>query len=162
MIADVKVPEVGESNTEGVLVSWSVQDGEVVQAGDALFELETDKITLNVEAKEGGRLQILVQEGEKVEVGQVVAKIDTSAAGEAEEPQREEQRAPAKEEKREKPAPARGEEREDRAASDALSPAVRRLVDEHGLDPGEIEGSGKGGRLTKEDVLRFLQRRDQP
>jgi 2-oxoglutarate dehydrogenase E2 component (dihydrolipoamide succinyltransferase) len=143
MIVDVKVPEVGESITEGVLVSWSVEEGDVVAADDPLFELETDKITLTVQAQEGGKVQILVEAGEKVTVGQVVAKIDTAGAGEAKEAALE----PGK------PAPDPN--------LDQLAPAVRRLVAEHGLDPAAITGTGRDGRLTKEDVLTHLQRAQQ-
>lgn len=147
MIVDVKVPEVGESITEGVLVAWSVAEGDVVAVDDALFELETDKVTLSVQAKQAGRISLLVQEGEKVTVGQVVARIDTAAAGEP----RQEPAAPAAPEPSPEQSGAGGR-------SEQLSPAVRRLVQEHGLDPRGIPGSGRDGRITKEDVLRQLQK----
>ncbi len=81
MIVEVKVPEVGESVVEGFLSSWEVADGAVVQPEDSLFELETDKVTVNVAAEEGGRIEILIGEGQTVEVGQAVARIDTDAQG---------------------------------------------------------------------------------
>jgi len=172
MIVDVKVPEVGESITEGVLVSWSVDDGAAVKAGDALFELETDKITLNVEAKEAGRIEILVEEGAKVEVGQVVAKIDTSKAASAGQLASQSERAsrdPGRERdrtagEREAPEPEAKEEpgRAVTPRPNDLSPAVRRLVEEHDLDPRRIPGSGRDGRITKEDVLRFLDEPARP
>ena len=148
MIVDVKVPEVGESITEGILAGWLKEDGELVQAGEALFELETDKITLTVEAQEEGRIALLVQEGATVGVGQVVARIDTAQEKPAGDP-RSEQSEPAH------------HPRSEQEPMPPLSPAVRRLVQEHGLDPQAIPGSGKEGRLTKEDVLRFLEQRGQ-
>ncbi len=83
MTVDVVIPEIGESITEGFLAEWSQPDGSVVAVEDVLLVLETDKITMNVTAERAGRLEILVEEGSTVEVGQVVARIDTDAAGKA-------------------------------------------------------------------------------
>jgi 2-oxoglutarate dehydrogenase E2 component (dihydrolipoamide succinyltransferase) len=156
MIVEIKVPEVGESITEGVLVAWSAEDGQQVAMDDPLFELETDKITLTVQAVAAGRLSVGVPAGEKVRVGQVVGTIDTDAAA-TKAPQPPARPAPAEATPAEA-APALGPA--DHA--EALSPAVRRLVAEHQLDPGQISASGKGGRLTKEDVLRHLERGAAP
>jgi 2-oxoglutarate dehydrogenase E2 component (dihydrolipoamide succinyltransferase) len=146
MAVEIKIPEVGESITEGVLVEWSASDGAVVAAEDQLLVLETDKITMNVNAEHGGLLKILVAEGETVEVGQVVGTIDTEAA--VDEPA--------------VPAPAKGSDPPDSPepappAVDGLSPAVQRMVLEHGVDPGRIEGTGKGGRILKGDVIRYIE-----
>jgi len=137
MIMEVKIPEVGESITQGLLAAWLKEEGEQVQAGEDLFELETDKVTMAVPAEAAGRLAILVQEGETVTVGQVVGKLDSSVATED---------AP------DTPGEEQG------ADVEALSPAVRRLVAEKALDPAEIPATGKGGRLTKGDVLNYLDR----
>jgi 2-oxoglutarate dehydrogenase E2 component (dihydrolipoamide succinyltransferase) len=157
MSVDVTIPEIGESITEGFLAEWSQSDGAVVEAEAPLLVLETDKITMNVTAEVAGKLEILVAEGETVEVGQVVAKIDTDAAADAPAA------APsAQPEIREVPAPAAEPEPSDPPDASAelasLSPAVRRLVEEHDLDPSEIEGTGKGGRILKGDVLAFIDR----
>ena len=80
MPVDVVIPEVGESITEGILAEWSRADGDVVSRDEPLLVLETDKITMNVNAAEAGRLKILVEAGETVEIGQVVATIDTAVA----------------------------------------------------------------------------------
>jgi 2-oxoglutarate dehydrogenase E2 component (dihydrolipoamide succinyltransferase) len=151
MAVDVKIPEIGESINEGFLAEWSQQDGAIVEAEAPLLVLETDKITMNVTAEVAGRLEVLAAEGDTVQVGQVVARIDPSAAGDA-APEREETDGEAKPEAAAAAAP------EDVSDIDlsGLSPAVRRLVDEHGLEPSEITGTGKGGRILKGDVLAFI------
>ena len=167
MAEEVKIPEIGESINEGFLAEWLVEDGAVVEADAELLVLETDKVTINVTADVGGSVEILVEEGATVEVGQVVARIDPDAAGD-EKATGDEEAADTKEpdagEPDEKPsknaAPDGDGERPDRSG---LSPAVRRLVEEHDLDPSDIEGSGKDGRILKGDVLAHLDRSaDQP
>jgi 2-oxoglutarate dehydrogenase E2 component (dihydrolipoamide succinyltransferase) len=170
MTVDVVVPEIGESITEGFLAEWSQSDGSVVAVEDQLFVLETDKITMNVTADHGGRLEILVAEGETVEVGQVVGRIDTDAAEEA--PPSEKTEKTEKTEKAEKTEKTEKTDKADKAEDDAaapadadlsgLSPAVRRLVEEHDLNPKAIEGTGKDGRILKGDVLEFIERGSSP
>ncbi len=177
MIVEVKVPEVGESITEGLLTAWIKQDGEVVVADEELFELETDKVTMAIPAEVPGRLATLVEEGAQVTIGQTVARIETDAAekkGPSEPPLKAEDQSKAAEEFRapEKPkedvgqgppvsAPAGMEQVKAKLSKgdDAppLSPAVRRMVDEHGLETGKIAATGKGGRITKGDVVAHLE-----
>jgi 2-oxoglutarate dehydrogenase E2 component (dihydrolipoamide succinyltransferase) len=154
MAFEVKIPEVGESITEGFLAEWSQAEGAVVSVEDPLLVLETDKITMTVNAEQAGRLHILVAEGETVEVGQVVATIDTGVTGAADA---DEKPAPAA-----APTPTPEPEPAEAAAPDVagLSPSVRRLVAEHRLDPAAIDGTGKGGRILKGDVLRHLETRE--
>ncbi len=176
MSVDVKVPEVGESITEGILVEWVASDGDVVQAEDPLFELETDKVTMTVNAERSGRLSISVGEGETVEVGQVVGSLDPDATDAAEDdgsPDGEKDEPAEKgQESSPGPQPEQHEEEEEKkkkkegvegrgAGEPHLSPAVRRLVEEHDLDPAAISGSGKGGRILKEDVLRHIEEQEQ-
>ncbi|MFP4432152.1 MAG: biotin/lipoyl-containing protein, partial [Spirochaetaceae bacterium] len=155
---DITVPAVGESITEGVLASWLKEDGSRVSEGDDLFELETDKATLAVPAPASGVLHVSVSEDEEVAIGQVVGTIDTEAAAtEPEKPATEAAQEP------EKPAPAAeeaapaatrpGDAAVPDTSTDKLSPAVRRIVEEEGLDAGSITGTGPGGRITKEDAL---------
>jgi 2-oxoglutarate dehydrogenase E2 component (dihydrolipoamide succinyltransferase) len=154
---EVKVPEIGESITEGILVEWSQSDGAVVAVEDPLFVLETDKITMTVNAEEAGRLAILVAEESTVEVGQVVATIDTDVAAESPpEPQAAEEPAGPTEEVA-KVSQSSQPQAESDGPSTSLSPAVRRLVAEHGVDVNEVEGTGKDGRILKADVLHFLE-----
>jgi 2-oxoglutarate dehydrogenase E2 component (dihydrolipoamide succinyltransferase) len=164
----VEVPQVGESVSSGILAAWLKKDGEMVKEGDEIFELETDKATLPVPAPYSGKLSIKVQEDEEVQIGQVVAEIDTEAeAGAAADSGDEsDSGAPSK-------ADAQGGGGGDQSAAAAspagssttsgklnngvLSPAVRRMITEHSLDPERIEGTGKNGLITKSDVQRALE-----
>ena len=144
MARDVEVPNVGESVSSGVIAAWLKQDGDSVSEGDEIFELETDKATLAVPSPGGGVLKIVSQEGEEVEVGQVVARLEVGAG---------EGRGAS-----DSGAGSQGQAAGTSSAKDAggaqdLSPAVRRIVEEHGLDPAAIEGTGKDGRITKGDAL---------
>jgi len=172
MAIDVKIPEIGESITEGFLAEWSKKDGAAVAAEEALLVLETDKITMNVTAEVAGRLEILIAEGETVEVGQVVARIDPDAAGDSPAPAPTEPAEPptatapvqgskppaAKASVKEPEPPPAAPAATDAPELDRLSPAVRRLVEEHALDPSAIEGTGKDGRILKGDVLAFIKK----
>ncbi len=165
MSVEVVIPEVGESITEGILAEWSRGDGEVVSRDEPLLVLETDKITMTVNAAEPGRLAILVAAGETVQVGQVVATIDTAVTAPA--TAASESKAPATETEPAAPSPGPGPSPvppaapspppSERSNERPLSPAVSRLVREHGLDPAAVGGTGKDGRLTKGDVLRHLE-----
>lgn len=155
MAIEVKVPAVGESVTEGRIARWLKDEGARVEVDEPLFELETDKAAQEIPSPVAGVLSIKVPEGETVTVNQVVASIDpdgTPKAGspkeskESEKAQSEGKSPPPKEEKSEA-APAGIDE-------PILSPAARALVAEKGLDPAAITGTGPGGRVTKEDVLK--------
>ncbi len=146
MSIEVKIPAVGESISSGVVSVWHKKNGEHVEKGDTLLTLETDKVSTEIVAEGAGTLQTRVPEGQEVKIGEVVATIDESGAASPTTATRE----------KEKPDPntsgaqASGD---DGKTSDALSPAVRRIIDEEHLDPSKIRGTGKGGRLTKADVL---------
>lgn len=135
MKQEVQVPQIGESVSSGVLAAWLKQEGDAVQEGEELFELETDKATLSVPSPAEGLLTVQVEEGAEVTVGQVVAVIDSDAVA-----HHGQEAASATEEDSES-SPA------------VLSPAVRRIVAEHGLDAAALQGSGPGGRITKADAL---------
>lgn len=152
MSVEILVPALGESVTEATVAQWLKQIGETVSRDEPLVELETDKVTLEVNASEAGTLsEIRVPEGENVEVGAVLGTI---AAGDVAAS------APAK-----APAAADGNGAADAAPmpaeSDAdglIMPAARKLIEDHGLDPSGITGTGKGGRITKQDVLAAVDR----
>jgi 2-oxoglutarate dehydrogenase E2 component (dihydrolipoamide succinyltransferase) len=183
MPVDVTIPEVGESITEGILAEWSRADGDVVARDEPLLVLETDKITMNVNATEAGRLKILVEEGETVEVGQVVATIDPDAQAPAAEAGRDADDAsgseagaeaepapepPTADQKTESAAaaPESGPERPDTGddappraeTSGPAGPAAARLMRQHELESDTVKGTGRAGRVTKGDVLRHLDR----
>jgi 2-oxoglutarate dehydrogenase E2 component (dihydrolipoamide succinyltransferase) len=162
MQVQVKVPQVGESITHGTLVEWHAAAGARVSAGDDLFELETDKVTLTVQAEAAGTLAIAVPEGQRVAVGDVVATLDTEGAAFA-EPPAPPLAPPADVPPALAPAappispPAGFPQAEAKlAALGELRPSVRRLVEEHALDPAALAASGPGGRVTKDDVLAHL------
>lgn len=140
MDIEITVPAIGESITEATVLKWLKSVGEAVAPDEPLVELETDKVAIEVNAPGAGVLKsIAVAEGEDVEIGAVLGVIAAGAAA-AGEPQP----APAA-----SPPPAPDEP--------PLGPAVRRLVKEHGLDPAAIPATGKDGRLTKEDVLAWVE-----
>jgi len=148
MTVDIKVPALGESVTEAEVAKWYKQVGDAVEADEPLVELETDKVTLEVNAPAGGVLaEILAGEGAEVEVGAVLGRIDQTGAAVAPAAA-----APAAAEPELEPDP-------EPAAIPPLSPAVRKLVAEHDLDPAAIEGTGKDGRLLKADVEAYLTAR---
>jgi len=147
MKTEVEVPEVGESVTEGTITSWLKKDGEFVSEGDDLFELETDKATLSIPSPASGVLSIVVQEGSEVNVGQVVASLETDKKQKKTPPQKAEI--------------SKSQPQQTQTVTEPLSPAVRRLVNEHALQPEEIAGTGKDGRITKKDVLEKLERGEQ-
>lgn len=147
MSTEVKIPAVGESITSGIVSVWHKKSGDQVKAGDALFTLETDKVSTEITAEKDGVLQTRVAEGAEVKIGEVVAVIE-EGSGSAAKPSAE----PSKQDVPKHVPP--GE------SSDALSPAVRRIVTEEKLDPQEIRGSGKGGRVTKGDALTAAQNRE--
>ncbi len=171
MATDIKVPTLGESVTEATVAQWFKQVGETVEVDEPLVELETDKVTLEVNAQSAGTLsEILAEAGANVEVGALLGRIDGAAGAQAEA-----KRAPAAakpaaprpaattQEAKPEPAPpearpAAAAQAEAKQAEPPLSPAVRKLVAETGVAPSEVEGTGKGGRLTKGDVLAHLEK----
>ena len=173
MAIEVKIPSVGESITSGVVSAWHKKSGEFVSEGEALFTLETDKVSTEIVAEKAGMLETKVPEGQEVKIGEVVAIIDDSkrpAAGQKEEkPKKKEPEEKKKETEPEKKAAAekapvaagadRGRPQPTAATTTALSPAVRRIIEEEKLEPGKIRGTGEGGRLTKGDVLAAVQQR---
>ncbi len=155
MATEILVPTLGESVTEATVAKWFKAEGDAVAVDEPIVELETDKVTLEVNASTAGTLSsIAVREGENVEVGALLGIIGEGAAVAAKKP------APAALEKAEKAAPAPTkavEARPAEAKAEPLSPAVRKLVEENSLDPSAIAGTGKDGRLTKGDVLQHMQ-----
>jgi len=161
MAVEVRIPSLGESVSQGVIARWIKQNGETVAVDDPLLELETDKATVEIPATAAGKLEIVKPEGETVEVGTVVARISEGGAAKPAAAPAAKPAAAAKAEPAAKPEPATAAAKptpvREVEGSDALSPAVRKLVAENDLDPAALEGTGKGGRLTKEDVLKVVE-----
>jgi 2-oxoglutarate dehydrogenase E2 component (dihydrolipoamide succinyltransferase) len=160
MKTDVSVPEVGESVTQGVLTAWLKKDGEYVSEGEDLFELETDKATLAIPSPTSGILTIISAEGSEVNIGQIVAEMESEKKPEEKFPLETHQSVTSEKiiEVEEKPvSPEKTHSDVEKEKNLLLSPAVRRLVKEYNLDPEMIAGTGKGGRLTKKDVLDAIE-----
>jgi 2-oxoglutarate dehydrogenase E2 component (dihydrolipoamide succinyltransferase) len=180
MAIEVKIPSVGESITSGVVSSWHKKSGEFVNEGEALFTLETDKVSTEIVAEKAGTLETKVPEGQEVKIGEVVAIIDDSKLPPAQKKEektrkKEPEQKKAEVEKKaeavavsdlsvvaaysaEAAAKAGSAKADDRGRPETatpitLSPAVRRIVEEEKLEPEKIRGTGEGGRLTKGDVL---------
>jgi 2-oxoisovalerate dehydrogenase E2 component (dihydrolipoyl transacylase) len=198
MATTIKMPQLGESVTEGTIERWLVKEGDTVEQYDPLFEVVTDKVNAEVPAEVAGTIsKILIGDGETVAVGTAVAEIETDGAGAATEapaaepaaqpaqaeapaqPEAAQAEQPAQAEaatsagaeavaqQEEAPAPAPAAQPEAAQPSGEpvsgegtarMTPAVRRLVREHGIDVSQLSGSGAGGRVTREDVLAFIEK----
>jgi pyruvate dehydrogenase E2 component (dihydrolipoamide acetyltransferase) len=171
---DVVMPQMGVSVSEGTVTKWLKNPGETVEADEPLLEISTDKVDTEVPAPGTGVLsEILVQEGETVEVGTLLARIggEAGAAPPAHEPPppepatqpaADEASAAADEGVREtpaepEPAPAPAGNGRGGDSHAFVSPVVARIAAEHGIDPSSIEGTGTGGRVTKKDILAFVE-----
>ncbi|MFP4377212.1 MAG: 2-oxoglutarate dehydrogenase complex dihydrolipoyllysine-residue succinyltransferase [Spirochaetales bacterium] len=151
MKKEIEVPEIGESVSSGILAVWLKDNGESVAEGEEIFELETDKATLGVPSPAAGTLTHGASEGDEVNVGQVVGRIDTDGAASAKDS--EDGSKEAQSDAEQNKARAQSQPNETDETNETLSPAVRRVVEEHDLDPSTITGTGKDGRITKEDAL---------
>jgi len=160
MILEMKVPSPGESITEVEIATWLVKDGDYVEKDQAIAEVDSDKATLELPAEAAGIITLKAEEGDAVKVGQVVCLIDTDAAkpdggaAPAKEEKKEEapkaeapKEEPKKEEPKATPAPAAS------YATGTPSPAAKKILDEKSIDPATVSGTGKGGRVTKDDAV---------
>jgi 2-oxoglutarate dehydrogenase E2 component (dihydrolipoamide succinyltransferase) len=176
MSIEVKIPAVGESITSGVLSTWHKQNGEIVNDGEALFTLETDKISTEVPATGSGKLRIQIDAGQEVKIGQVVALLEDNAgkptgSGEASSAGTPEiaGNAPsvtAAQHLVPTPAPvdvaATRESAVERERNEILSPAARRVAEEEKIKLSEVTGTGKHGQVTKSDLIQFLDAKSSP
>jgi 2-oxoglutarate dehydrogenase E2 component (dihydrolipoamide succinyltransferase) len=162
MSSEIRVPTLGESVTEATIAQWYKKPGDAVAIDEPLCELETDKVTIEVPAQSAGVLaEVTVTEGETVEVGALLGSIGEGTgkenATENTAPPAETAPAASAEPTPAAPPaaapPAAAPEPAPIGEASALSPAVRRVVEEHGLDPAQITGTGKDGRLTKQDAM---------
>lgn len=157
MIIEMKLPSPGESITEVEIAQWLVSDGEYVERDQVICEIDSEKATLELAAEESGAIKILAEEGDTIEVGKVVCSIDTDAKPDPKAKVAEEKPAAAKVEA----APEKTikvEEKKDNGtyAENHPSPAAKKMIDENTDKTAGLVGSGKGGRITKEDVLAAL------
>ncbi|HEX6733461.1 MAG TPA: 2-oxoglutarate dehydrogenase complex dihydrolipoyllysine-residue succinyltransferase [Azonexus sp.] len=147
-IIEVQVPQLSESVAEGTLASWKKKIGEAVARDEILIDIETDKVVLEVPSPGAGVLvEIIKGDGETVVSGELIAKIDTAATAGAAAPAAEAPKAAAAPAAKAAPAPAAA------APAGTASPAARKILDEKGIAAADVAGSGRGGRVTKEDAV---------
>ncbi|MDV6167454.1 2-oxoglutarate dehydrogenase complex dihydrolipoyllysine-residue succinyltransferase [Flavobacterium sp. DG1-102-2] len=163
MILEMKVPSPGESITEVEIATWLVKDGDYVEKDQAIAEVDSDKATLELPAEVSGIITLKAEEGDAVKVGQVVCLIDTDGAkpeGAAAPAAEKAPEAPKAEEKKEEPKKEEPKKEEPKAApapasyaAGTPSPAAKKILDEKNIDSSSVAGTGKGGRVTKDDAV---------
>jgi 2-oxoglutarate dehydrogenase E2 component (dihydrolipoamide succinyltransferase) len=149
MVLEMKVPSPGESITEVEIAAWLVEDGDYVEKDQAIAEVDSDKATLELPAEESGIITLKAEEGDAVNVGEVVCHIDTSAAkpeGSSVPKEDKPVEAPKKEEK--------PKETKTTYASGTASPAAKKILDEKGISSTSVNGTGRDGRITKDDAVK--------
>lgn len=153
---EVKIPSVAESITEVTLSQWLVKDGDIVTLDQPICELETDKASQELYAEASGQIKLEVAEGEDIAVGALIAKIDTSKAAEA--PKKAEKAVETPKVEKVEATPVNEEKTVETTsyAAGTPSPAAAKLISENNLSPSQIKSSGKGGRITKADVLNAI------
>jgi 2-oxoglutarate dehydrogenase E2 component (dihydrolipoamide succinyltransferase) len=163
MSYEIKVPELGESIVEATVSNWLKKEGDSVNVGETVVELETDKVDVDVAAEKSGVIKsIAKKEGEDVKIGDVLGTIDESASNGEEEKTDEDTKLTERAEKRSDG----GEDKHDEDAEtkkekdERVTPLAGKMIKEHGLDADQIEGTGPAGRITKEDVQNFLGKQD--
>ncbi|HAA6518657.1 TPA: 2-oxo acid dehydrogenase subunit E2 [Listeria monocytogenes] len=153
-VEKITMPKLGESVTEGTISSWLVKPGDTVEKYDAIAEVLTDKVTAEIPSSFSGTIkEILAEEDETLEVGEVICTIETADAGSSEpvaEVEQTETKAPEKQETKQVKLA-------DAPASGRFSPAVLRIAGKNNIDLSTVEGTGKGGRITRKDLLQVIE-----
>jgi 2-oxoglutarate dehydrogenase E2 component (dihydrolipoamide succinyltransferase) len=150
MILEMKIPSPGESITEVEIAQWLVEDGDYVEKDDPIAEVDSDKATLELPAEESGTITRMASEGDVIDVGAVVCKIDTSA------------KPPKKTEKKEEPKEVKETAKEAQstkatpAADVKATPVAKEMIAKNGIDANKVKGSGEGGRIKKSDIEQYL------
>jgi 2-oxoglutarate dehydrogenase E2 component (dihydrolipoamide succinyltransferase) len=159
-MAQIKVPTLGESVSEATVAQWLKKEGDHVEQDEPIVELETDKVTLEVNAPESGTISsIIVKEGENVEVGALLGEIGEGSAANDSKPEKEEPAGKPENPGANDQATEVANQVESQDAH-KLSPAVQKMISDNKLTASDIPASGKDGRLTKEDVQNFLEAKD--
>ncbi len=160
-MAEVIMPKMGDAMTEGKVVAWRKREGERVQPGEVLAEIETDKVNVEIEAEAGGILHITVPEGQAVPVGTVIAYINGPPAAAAVPEPEPSAAAPEPEQPSAPPAAPQPEVSppQELVVRVKASPLARKLAAEHGVDLRQVKGTGPGGRVVERDVLAWVEQR---
>ncbi len=159
MILEMKVPSPGESITEVEIASWLVEDGDYVEKDQAIAEVDSDKATLELPAEESGIITLKAQEGDAVNVGAVVCLIDMSAAKPSGKNKKE---AANKEEVKETVEEVEAPVENKTYATGSASPAAKKILAEKDIDASTVKGTGKDGRITKEDAINAVPSMGEP
>ncbi|RKL68789.1 branched-chain alpha-keto acid dehydrogenase subunit E2 [Salipaludibacillus neizhouensis] len=158
MVTEITMPQLGESVTEGTITKWLVKPGDKVNKYDPLAEVMTDKVNAEVPSSYTGVIkELIAQEDEKIDVGKVICYMDVEG-----QTVKQEEDSPSSEDKKTSDAvqeqTSSSQEVEDSSHKKRYSPAVLRLSQEHGIDLTEVNGSGKGGRVTRKDLLALIEK----
>ncbi len=165
MAFEVTVPSPGESISEVIIDSWLKEDGDFVEADEPIAEIQSDKAMLTLYAEKAGKLSIKVEAGEEVAVGAVVAVIDTDAEGggsddggsEDKGEESSDSKAAATSSAKAESKPDEDDGEEDGAAAGQPSPAARRILEDNDISSDDVKGTGRGGRITKEDAQKAVE-----
>lgn len=162
-VLEMKVPSPGESISEVEIATWLVEDGDYVEKDQAIAEVDSDKATLELPAEESGIITLKAEEGDAVAVGAVVCHIDTAAekpegfssavAAESQAEEKVAEKAVPAEQPKPNPAPAATNASKETYATGHASPAAKKVMVENGVSANQVSGTGKDGRITKQDVL---------
>ena len=160
---EVKVPSPGESISEVDIASWTVSDGDYVEIDQVIAEIDSDKATLELTATASGTISLKAEEGDTVEVGQLVAEIDTSAEApegkKEEEDKKDEKKEPEQQKEKTETSESKQKEetkKESSHASGHPSPSAKKVMAENNISADKVKGTGKGGRITKQDVVNAM------
>ncbi len=172
---EIKVPQVGESIVEAEIAEWLKKDGDYITKDDLLLELETEKVNVELNAEASGKLTILAKDGETVKIGAVIGRIDTSAdktdstpeantRNDKEKPQQTqtEEKTPAKEASEDNKVSGDHKQQKDTPTGETpMNPAVPKIASERGIDPKQLEGSGRDGRILVDDIPAEAEQKKQ-
>ncbi|MCK0160792.1 2-oxoglutarate dehydrogenase complex dihydrolipoyllysine-residue succinyltransferase [Allomuricauda sp. F6463D] len=156
MVLEMKVPSPGESITEVEIAEWLVEDGDYVEKDQAIAEVDSDKATLELPAEESGIITLKAEVGDAVAVGEVVCLIDTSAEKPEGSSGSSDKKEESKKEEPKKEAPKKEAPKKETYASGAPSPAAKKILDEKGISASSVSGSGRDGRITKDDAVKAV------
>nr|WP_288934931.1 2-oxoglutarate dehydrogenase complex dihydrolipoyllysine-residue succinyltransferase [uncultured Allomuricauda sp.] len=156
MVLEMKVPSPGESITEVEIAEWLVEDGDYVEKDQAIAEVDSDKATLELPAEESGIITLKAEVGDAVAVGEVVCLIDTSAEKPEGSSDASDKKEETKKEEPKKEAPKKEEPKKETYASGTPSPAAKKILDEKGVSASSVSGSGRDGRITKDDAVKAV------
>ena len=155
-ILEMKVPSPGESITEVEIAAWVVQDGDWVEKDQTIAEIDSDKATLELPAEESGIISLKAEEGDTVEVGQVVCLIDRDAKRPANAPKKEAKKEVVEEKNEDKASEITVEKKEDPASDVVATPVAKNIMEQHGIQAKQVHPSGSQGKILKKDVLEAL------